>query len=221
MWLFVAAQCSLKYFRVCCHHFKATTKDNCGNLLSKKFSRANLFVNNNNNIGNINLADTSSAKQHICVKLRVRVGSEVSGHQERLGRPSHVRDSQGRPATTKLSGTSRWRPSRGLSGQRRDSCLSGDACWPSLRSERCWRGLNPFSIPASSTLHQTGPHQIRGVATPALLQLKAPLPGYFLPFTVSLWHKRDGVATPWSQPMRVDQATVDSAVQAGEDLCGC
>ena len=49
------------------------------NLLSKKFSRANLFVND---IGNINLADSKTAKQHVCVKLCVRVGSEVPGDQE-------------------------------------------------------------------------------------------------------------------------------------------
>ena len=78
------AQSSLKYFHVCCHHFKAT-KDNCGKLLSKKFSRANLFVND---IGNINLADSNTAKQHVCVKLCVRVGSEVSGDHEA------VRDNQ-------------------------------------------------------------------------------------------------------------------------------
>ena len=97
------AQSSLKYFHVCCHHFKAT-KDNCGKLLSKKFSRANLFVND---IGNINLADRRRKNQAVCVKLRVRAGSEVAGDHEAVRDDTTFMDIK---AETEL----------GLSGQRRD-----------------------------------------------------------------------------------------------------
>ena len=73
-------------------------------MLSKKFSRANLFVNN---IGNINLADNRTAKQHVCVKLCVRAGSEVAGDHEAVRDDTTFMDIK---AETEL----------GLSGQRRD-----------------------------------------------------------------------------------------------------
>ena len=67
------------------------TKDSCGNLLSKKFSRANLFLANN--IGNINLADTGqlSKTTYLCQ-------APCQGRVKGVWSPGEaVRDSQGRP----------------------------------------------------------------------------------------------------------------------------
>ena len=73
-------------------------------MLSKKFSRANLFVND---IGNINLADRRRKNQAVCVKLCVRAGSEVAGDHEAVRDDTTFMDIK---AETEL----------GLSGQRRD-----------------------------------------------------------------------------------------------------
>ena len=109
-----AAQCSLKYFHVCCHHFKAT-KDNCGKSCRVKSFQEQL----NDSIGNINLADSSSVKQHICVKLSVRAGSEVSGHHEAV-----VPRMSGTAGDNQTFRDIEVETQPGLSGQRRDSCLS-------------------------------------------------------------------------------------------------
>ena len=114
----------IKIFSCLLSSFHSYTKDNCGNLWSKKFSRANLFVYN---IGNINLADSDQAKQHVCVKLRVMAGSEVSPWSP--GRREAVRDNR----------TFRDVPGgdRSMAG----SIWSGDPGWPSLEIRKILTGV--------------------------------------------------------------------------------